>query len=160
MARAGRRAGPTTTSEEILAAARELFAQRGYRGTTMRAVAARAGVTAALVHHFYGTRLRCSSRRRKPLDPVELVAGLVRAGPRSTLGERAVRAFAGAWREPVTGQRLGAAFRTALGSEEGSALFRSLAQDVIGPADRRPARGVTAAGDCDHVAAARPCCRP
>ncbi|MFA7296039.1 MAG: TetR family transcriptional regulator [Dehalococcoidia bacterium] len=41
---------------EILAAARALFAQRGFRATTTRQVAERAGVDIALIHHFFGTK--------------------------------------------------------------------------------------------------------
>lgn len=41
---------------EILAAARALFAERGFRATTTRQVAERAGVDVALIHHFFGTK--------------------------------------------------------------------------------------------------------
>ena len=41
---------------EILAAARGLFAERGFRATTTRQVAERAGVDVALIHHFFGTK--------------------------------------------------------------------------------------------------------
>ncbi|ONH31494.1 TetR family transcriptional regulator [Pseudofrankia asymbiotica] len=40
--------------ERLLAAAAELFAERGYAGTSLRAVAERAGVDAALVARYYG----------------------------------------------------------------------------------------------------------
>ena len=55
--KAGRRpaaAGDTRTA--ILAAARTLFAASGFRGTTTRAIARRAGVDVALIHHFFGTK--------------------------------------------------------------------------------------------------------
>jgi AcrR family transcriptional regulator len=54
--RTGRRPGPSTTREEILAAARESFAKRGYEGTSLRAVAARAGVDPALVRRFFHSK--------------------------------------------------------------------------------------------------------
>lgn len=41
---------------EILAAARTLFAARGFQGTTTRQVAEFAGVDVALIHHFFGTK--------------------------------------------------------------------------------------------------------
>ena len=47
----GRRPGGPDTRGEILDAARRSFAQRGFRGTTVRGVAAAAGVDSALVHH-------------------------------------------------------------------------------------------------------------
>jgi AcrR family transcriptional regulator len=43
---------------EILAAARTLFAARGFQGTTTRQVAELAGVDVALIHHFFGTKAR------------------------------------------------------------------------------------------------------
>ena len=56
--RTGRRAGDSGTREAILQAAREQFAERGYEGGTIRAIAGAAGVDPALVHHFYGTKER------------------------------------------------------------------------------------------------------
>lgn len=41
---------------DILEAARGLFAARGFRATTTRQVAERAGVDVALIHHFFGTK--------------------------------------------------------------------------------------------------------
>jgi AcrR family transcriptional regulator len=41
---------------DILEAARDLFAARGFRATTTRQVAERAGVDVALIHHFFGTK--------------------------------------------------------------------------------------------------------
>ena len=44
------------TEERILAAARELFAELGYDRTTIRAVAAAAGVDAGLVIHYFASK--------------------------------------------------------------------------------------------------------
>jgi AcrR family transcriptional regulator len=44
------------SEERILAAARELFAELGYDRTTIRAVAAAAGVDAGLVMHYFGSK--------------------------------------------------------------------------------------------------------
>lgn len=55
--RTGRRPGPTgETKAQILDAARTLFGEGGFRGTTTRQIAARAGVDVALIHHFFGTK--------------------------------------------------------------------------------------------------------
>ena len=43
---------PDIRREEIIAAARELFAERGVRGTTFQDVAERVGVTRGLVYHY------------------------------------------------------------------------------------------------------------
>lgn len=44
------------SEERILAAAREIFAELGYDRTTIRAVAAAAGVDAGLVMHYFGSK--------------------------------------------------------------------------------------------------------
>ena len=55
-ARRGRRPGQPATKAAILRTARDCFAERGYDATTIRAIAATAGVDQALVHHYYGTK--------------------------------------------------------------------------------------------------------
>ena len=49
--RTGRRPGKQDTREEILAAARDTFADHGYESASIRRIATRAGVDPALVHH-------------------------------------------------------------------------------------------------------------
>ncbi|MFF5173950.1 TetR/AcrR family transcriptional regulator [Micromonospora sp. NPDC000089] len=44
------------SEERILAAARQIFAERGYERTTIRAVASTAGVDAGLVMHYFGSK--------------------------------------------------------------------------------------------------------
>lgn len=41
---------------QILAAAEELFAARGFAGTSIRDIARKAGVTGALLHYYFGTK--------------------------------------------------------------------------------------------------------
>lgn len=68
--RTGRRPGTSSTRETILASARRLFAERGYQGATMRAIAADAGVDAALVVHFFGNKANLLSEAIQwPFDP-------------------------------------------------------------------------------------------
>ncbi|NTV40571.1 MAG: TetR/AcrR family transcriptional regulator, partial [Demequinaceae bacterium] len=45
---------PDTRREEILAAARELFATQGIRATTVQDLAKRVGVTRGLIYHYVG----------------------------------------------------------------------------------------------------------
>lgn len=53
--RKGRAAQGATTRDALLEAARELFGERGYPGTSIDEVVARAGVTkGAMYHHFHG----------------------------------------------------------------------------------------------------------
>jgi AcrR family transcriptional regulator len=53
MPRAGRRGGGADTRAAILVAAREEFLEHGYTATTIRAIARRAEVDAALVYHYF-----------------------------------------------------------------------------------------------------------
>jgi AcrR family transcriptional regulator len=46
------------TRERVLAAAGPLFAERGFRGTTMRAIADRAGTNLAAAHYHFGSKQR------------------------------------------------------------------------------------------------------
>lgn len=56
MKRTGRRPGAPETRETIVAAARRRFATHGYDGSSLRAIAADAGVDPALLIHYFGTK--------------------------------------------------------------------------------------------------------
>jgi AcrR family transcriptional regulator len=84
----GRRPGPSRTREAILAAARRQFAERGYDRTSLRAIAAEAGVDPALVTHFFGSKQALFVEVVEfPVDPAEVLP-LIMAGDRGTLGLR------------------------------------------------------------------------
>src|SRR5438876_1711207 len=87
--RTGRRVGSGDTRGAILLAARALFAEKGLSATSVRGVAARAGVDPSLVLHFFGSKSGLFDAALEP--PVELdeVRALLE-GPRATLGKRAV----------------------------------------------------------------------
>jgi AcrR family transcriptional regulator len=95
--RTGRRPGESGTRDAILDAACELFRNRGYDGTTVRAVAAEAGVDAALVMHFFKSKGGLfAAAVRWPVDPEEAAAH-VTAGGVEHVGERAVALFVETW---------------------------------------------------------------
>ncbi|MGW4797422.1 TetR family transcriptional regulator [Nonomuraea sp. NPDC004297] len=73
------------TEARILSAARETFSELGYERTTIRAVAAAAGVRAGLVMHYFGSKeklfARCadlSAHVLAPGDPAEALLGALR----------------------------------------------------------------------------------
>lgn len=132
--RPGRRPGPSSTRPEILAAARTLFASRGYHATTVRDIAAEAGVNAALVHHYFGSKDQVFvAAMNLPLNPADLISQLRDSGPRAQLGERVVRLFARTWRDPATGQPLQALLRAAASTEQGATMMRQFVEDVMLP---------------------------
>jgi AcrR family transcriptional regulator len=47
---------PAATSARLITAAAELFAERGFRGTSIRDIAERAGVNVAAGHYHYGSK--------------------------------------------------------------------------------------------------------
>ena len=98
--RRGRRPGSPDTRAAILAQARELFAAQGYAGTSVRSIATAAGVDAALVHHYFGTKDDLFvAALELPVDPRERLADVVALGPDGA-GERMVRVFLSVWDDP------------------------------------------------------------
>jgi AcrR family transcriptional regulator len=95
--RTGRRPGTSSTREDILEAARKLFAERGYQGATMRAIAAEAGVDAALVVHFFGNKATLLGEAVDwPFDPEVEMPRLLVDG-RHHVGERLVALVVRTW---------------------------------------------------------------
>src|SRR5919112_2938334 len=95
--RRGRRPGAPDTRATILDAARTAFAQKGFAGTTIRAVAAEAGVDAALVHHYFGTKDDLFlAAMQLPVDPRQLLAPVL-GGSVDGAGGRVLRGFLSTW---------------------------------------------------------------
>jgi AcrR family transcriptional regulator len=97
--RTGRRPGATAggTREAILAAARTLFAERGFENASMRAIAGQAGVDAALITHFFGSKANLLAESVDwPFDPDREVPRLL-AGGSDQVGERIVALFVRTW---------------------------------------------------------------
>lgn len=131
MARPGRRPGPSGTRAAVLAAARELFAEHGYDGATIRAIATRAGVDPALVHHFFGAKERVFvAAMELPFDPVDELPNIL-AGPRAGLGERLTRFFLAVWRDPDRRAPFVALMRSAMTNEQAAQMFRQFVSRAL-----------------------------
>jgi AcrR family transcriptional regulator len=133
--RSGRRGGDSGTREAILAAARARFGDLGYDRTTIRGIAADAGVDAALVHHFYGSKERLFvAAMRLPVNPLEVLDAALAPGARDEdrgLGEHLLRTVLGVW--DITEMRatfLGI-LRSATTSEQAAAMLREFATGTI-----------------------------
>lgn len=132
----GRRSGGTRSRDDILRAATALFAEHGFEGTSVRAIAARAQVDPALVRHFFGSKealflallneaTELSTRQTAP------PSGGVRATD-------FVVAYLHLWDSPETGPLLIGLVRSALASATGApaikeALTRHLTQSCAAP---------------------------
>src|SRR5690348_9275019 len=121
--RTGRRRGPSATQRDIVAAARKLFAEHGYRGATMRAIAAEANVDAALIHHFFTSKEGVfAAAMEDAFPPPDAIAGVV-AGGLDGLAERLVRFFLGLWESPDTREPLLAVMRSAVSYDEAARML-------------------------------------
>ncbi|WP_083983031.1 TetR/AcrR family transcriptional regulator [Actinomadura hibisca] len=127
----GRRPGQSETREAILAAARELFAEKGYDGASMRAIAREAGVDAALVHHFFGNKEGVFiAAMRFPVDPGELLPRIMSA-PRDQLGETMARVFLSVWDDPESRAPILAMLRSAMTNEKAAAMMRQFVSAAL-----------------------------
>lgn len=127
----GRRAGGADTRGEILAAARRSFAEAGYGGTSIRGVAAAAGVDPALVHHYFGTKDDLFLAALEfPVDP-RVVLATVAEGDPETLGARLVARALGVWDDPQARLPLLALVRSGIAGEDGRALLETALSRLI-----------------------------
>jgi AcrR family transcriptional regulator len=136
--RSGRRGGDSGTREAILAAARVRFGDLGYDRTTIRGIAADAGVDAALVHHFYGTKDQLfAAAMRLPVNPREVLAEALAPGSRGqeqSLGEHLLRTVLGVWEVAEIRSTFLGLLRSAPTSEQAVVMLREfLAGAILGP---------------------------
>ena len=129
----GRRPGAPDTRAEVLAAARSSFAEKGFRGTTIRAVASAAGVDPALVHHYFGTKDDLFVAALEiPVDPREILAPVVAAGPDGA-GERLLRTFLSVWDDPEIQPGLVALARSLVADDSAGLVRDGFIPVVVGP---------------------------
>ena len=127
--RPGRPPGTSDTRDRILDNARELFARNGIGNTSIRSIAAAAGVDSALVHHYFGTKEQLfAAAVHIPIDPMRVI-GPMREIPVEQLGSALPSLLL-----PLWDSEMGPAFLATLRSMlagDGVGLIRSFLQDVI-----------------------------
>ncbi|MDH6195271.1 AcrR family transcriptional regulator [Mycobacterium frederiksbergense] len=127
--RPGRPAGSSDNRERILASARELFARNGIDKTSIRSIAADAGVDAALVHHYYGTKTQLfAAAIHIPIDPMTVI-GKLREVPVEELGHTLPSILLPLWDSEI-GKGFVATLRSILAGNDVS-LVRSFLQEII-----------------------------
>ncbi|MEU7783319.1 TetR family transcriptional regulator [Amycolatopsis sp. NPDC049159] len=129
--RRGRRPAGQDTRTALVEAARAVFAENGYDGATVRAIATRAGVDAAMVNHWFGSKegLFAKAVLQLPFDPVELL-GEIRRGPDEEIGERIVRTFLTRW-DGAGGDVFQALVRSITGHEQAGQVLRAFFQNFF-----------------------------
>jgi AcrR family transcriptional regulator len=106
-----------------------LFARNGIGNTSIRAIAAAAGVDSALVHHYFGTKEKLFAAAIEiPIDPM-MVLGPLRATPIDELGHTLPSILLPLW-DSAMGASLLATMRSLLAGDDVS-LVRSFLQDVV-----------------------------
>jgi AcrR family transcriptional regulator len=134
-ARSGRRAGDSGTREAILESARRQFAERGYGGATIRAIAAGADVDPALVHHYYGNKERLfAAAMELPVVPGEVISEVLAKlvhEPGQSVGEQMVRSALALWESPDVQGAFRAQLRSALTSEQAAVSLREFITEAI-----------------------------
>ena len=121
--RSGRRPGNQDTRQDILDAARSVFADKGFDQASIRAIATEARVDPALIHHYFGTKDKLFlASLNMPLNPAELVPKAL-DGPREEAGERLIRVVISVWDSPA-GVAAVALMRSAVSNEWLARLMR------------------------------------
>ncbi|MEU1370166.1 TetR family transcriptional regulator [Streptomyces sp. NPDC005803] len=121
--RATAETGPDARTR-ILEAARTEFAARGYDKTSIRGIAKAAGVDAALVHHYFGTKDDVfAAAIELSFEPALVVPGIL-GSDKEGLGERLARYFIAIWENPASRTPLLAVMRSALTNEAAAKVLR------------------------------------
>src|SRR4051794_32869532 len=116
--------GAASARTAILTAASAEFAERGYEAASLRAIARRAGVDSALVHHYFDDKADLfASSLEAPLRPDRLIASVL-AGPRDDVGATIVRLLLLSLEDPKAQARVVTILRTALSSAPGSRMLK------------------------------------
>lgn len=131
-ARRGRPPGRTNTRRTVLEAARVRFASDGFAATTIRLVAADAGVDASQVMQLFRSKDELfAAVMAIPPTALERFSTAFE-GPDEQLGERVVRAYLGAWEAPPEeSEPLMAMLRGAIGNEHAAAQLRDFIQSRL-----------------------------
>lgn len=127
--RGRRHAGAGDSRQAILGAARASFSKHGYRGTTLRAVAARARVDVALIGHFFGSKEQLFA---SAIDLPAIGAGLAQllSAPERASGERIVRFYLESV-FPEHQPSISALLRTALADAAHTPRLRTLIREAL-----------------------------
>lgn len=128
------------TSATILQAARELFAERGHSATTIRDIAAGAGVDPALVMRYFGSKDELFVRAAA----FELSLPALKQVDRSKVGETLLRHFLNVWEGPEANNAMAVLLRSAASNEMSAGKLRELFSAQVLPAIGKVASRATA----------------
>ncbi|HEU4945672.1 MAG TPA: TetR family transcriptional regulator [Kribbella sp.] len=130
--RRGRPSGPGSDARaRILREARRRFLEHGYRGTTLRAVAAGADVDVALISYYFGSKQALfGAAMAIPIGPSQVLDAVLRGDPEG-LSERLLAAVIRTWEDPEYGPPLRALVSTAMQDETVLRVFRDYVEREV-----------------------------
>jgi len=121
----------SSTRDQVLAAARRAFTDRGYIGASVRQVATDAGVDPGMIRHWFGDKAGLFRAAMEPtVDPDELLAGVFDAGP-DGLGERLLRRLLVVWDAAGAHSPMIILVRSAVSHAESTLLLRTFVSEQI-----------------------------
>lgn len=150
----GRPKGGSTSREQILKAAVEVFAERGYERATLRAITKRAGVDVALVSHFFGGKQGLFDEAVTQ-HAERMLSNLMKIDPESAGARDLLDTYFSMWESPETALMVRALFRAALESEDSRERLQQMVTNrlIVGLAQLAARRGAADAS-ADAVAGA------
>ncbi|WP_162320895.1 TetR/AcrR family transcriptional regulator [Nesterenkonia haasae] len=117
------------TRQAIVDAARRQFAERGFRGASVRSIAAEAGVDASLINHHFGDKAGLLIATMKlPFDPLRRIDEVL-DGSLEGLAARLIRTFCESW-DPQR-EVFSTVVRSAMGGGLDDSPLFDLLKDVI-----------------------------
>lgn len=123
--------GKDDVREAVLDAAKVAFRSRGYMRTTMKGVAAAAGVAPEVVTNYYNSKDKLfDAVLRLPFDPVGSIPAIVAPGV-DGLGERLVRVTLDTFKDPDAREDLMQLARAGVSSGRAVAGIRSMIEEGI-----------------------------
>ena len=129
--RPGRRAGTSGTREAIARVAARKFADLGYDRTSIRAIAAEAGVDPALVGHFFGSKQRLFvSVMTLPISADQILPRILE-GKRAEAGERLARFALAQLDDPAARRVLTGIVRAAASEPEAAQMVREVVTERL-----------------------------
>jgi AcrR family transcriptional regulator len=129
----GRPRGDSDARGQILEAGRRQFLALGYRGASLRSIAAEAGVDSALISYYFGSKRGLfAAIMRLNVSPADMVRQSL-PGDQAQLPERILANVLTAWDDPVVGAPLVTLYRSAGSDPDATRLVRELFEhEVLG----------------------------
>jgi AcrR family transcriptional regulator len=126
--RRGRRPGGPDTRAAVLQVARRRFLADGYQAVTLRSIADEAGVDAALISYFFGSKRGLfGAVMALSANPAEILTDAL-PGDLNTLPERLLRALLAAWDDRRRSAPLRVMIAGAVGDEGVARLVREVVE--------------------------------